>query len=96
MQLMREAYIALNPGVEIEISGGGSGTGINEATSGVIDIGMSSRELRPAEKEALTDIAIALDGVAVIVNTANPLNELSIDQVREIFVGEKTRWNQIG
>jgi len=96
MQLLREAYIAHNPGVEIEISGGGSGTGINEATSGVLDIGMSSRNLREAEKEALTDIAIALDGVAVIVNIANPLEGLSIEVVREIFVGEKTRWNQIG
>jgi len=95
MQLLREAYIAHNPGVEIEISGGGSGTGINEATEGILDIGMSSRLLRDNEKETLTDIAIALDGVAVIVNAANPLAGLSLDQVREIFVGEKTRWNQI-
>jgi len=95
MQQMREAYIAHNPGVEIEISGGGSGTGINEATEGILDIGMSSRELRDTEKEALTDIAIALDGVAVIVNAANPLEGLTLDQVREIFVGELTRWNQV-
>jgi phosphate transport system substrate-binding protein len=96
IQKMREAYIALNPDVEIEISGGGSGTGINEATEGIIDIGLSSRELRDNEKEALTDIAIALDGVAIIVNIANPLNELSMETVREIFTGEKTRWNQVG
>ena len=96
MQLMREAYIALNPGVEIEISGGGSGTGINEATEGILDIGMSSRELRANEKENLTDIAIALDGVAVIVNAVNPLNELSLEKVKEIFTGEITRWIQIG
>jgi len=96
MQQLREAYIALNPGMEIEISGGGSGTGINEATEGVLDIGMSSRELRDNEKEALTDIAIALDGVAVIVNAANPITGLSLDQVREIFVGEITRWIQLG
>jgi len=96
MQPLREAYIALNPGVEIEISGGGSGTGISEATGGILDIGMSSRELRDNEKEALTDIPIALDGVAVIVNAVNPLNGLSLEQVREIFTGEKTRWNQVG
>jgi len=96
MQKMREAYIALNPGVEIEISGGGSGTGINEATEGILDIGMSSRELRDNEKENLTDIPIALDGVAVIVNAANPISGLSLDEVKEIFVGEKTRWNQVG
>jgi len=95
MQRMREAYLDLNPGIEIEISGGGSGTGINEATEGILDIGMSSRELRDNEKEALTDIAIALDGVAVIVNAANPLTGLSLDQVKEIFIGEIVRWNQV-
>ena len=95
MQRMREAYIALNPGVVIEISGGGSGTGISEATSGMLDIGMSSRDLRENEKEALTDIIIALDGVAVIVNSANPLTGLTLEQVKDIFTGESTRWNQV-
>jgi len=95
MQRMKEAYIEHNPGVEIEISGGGSGTGINEATEGILDIGMSSRNLRDNEKEALTDITIALDGVAIIVNAANPLNELALDQVREIFTGEITRWIEL-
>jgi len=95
MQRMREAYIALNPGVVIEISGGGSGTGISEATSGMLDIGMSSRDLRENEKEALTDIIIALDGVAVIVNAANPLTGLTLEQVKDIFTGESTRWNQV-
>ncbi|MCL2501306.1 MAG: extracellular solute-binding protein [Defluviitaleaceae bacterium] len=95
MQRMKEAYEVLNPGVNIEISSGGSGTGINEATSGVIDIGMSSRLLRETEKAALTDIDIALDGVAVIVNTANPLTNITIDQIKAIFTGEVTRWNGI-
>ena len=95
MQRMREAYIALNPDVIIEISGGGSGTGISEATSGMLDIGMSSRDLRESEKEALTDIIIALDGVAVIVNAANPLTGLALEQVKDIFTGEITRWNQL-
>jgi len=96
MERMRDAYIALNPGIEIEISGGGSGTGISEATSGVLDIGMSSRNLREGEKEALEDIAIALDGVAVVVNVTNPISGMSLEQVREIFTGETTRWNQVG
>ena len=96
MQRMREAYIALNPDIEIEISGGGSGTGINEATSGMLDIGMSSRELRENEKEALTDISIALDGVAVVVNTANPITEMTLETVKNIFTGETTRWNELG
>jgi len=96
MQAMSQAYRAHNPNIVIEISGGGSGTGISEATSGIIDIGMSSRSLRDNEKEALRDINIALDGVAVIVNPANPATGMTIDQVREIFTGEVNRWNQVG
>jgi len=96
MQAMSQAYRVHNPNVVIEISGGGSGTGISEATSGVLDIGMSSRALRDTEKGELRDIDIALDGVAVIVNPANPNNGMTIDQVREIFTGEVNRWNQIG
>ncbi|MDR2547716.1 MAG: substrate-binding domain-containing protein [Lachnospiraceae bacterium] len=95
MQRMREAYIALNPGVTVEISGGGSGTGISEATSGVIDIGMSSRELRENEKEALTDIDIALDGVSLIVNPENPVSNMTLEQVRAIYVGETTQWSEL-
>jgi phosphate transport system substrate-binding protein len=95
MQQLRTAYIALNPNVRIEISGGGSGTGISEATSGVIDIGMSSRELREGEKAALNEYTIALDGVAVIVNTANPVNNMDMETVRKIFTGEITTWRDI-
>ncbi|MCL2717796.1 MAG: substrate-binding domain-containing protein [Lachnospiraceae bacterium] len=94
MQSLRTAYLDLNPGMEIEISGGGSGTGISEAASGVIDIGMSSRGLRDSEKEGLTDFVIALDGVAVIVNVANPVENLTMDIVKSIFTGEIVRWNQ--
>jgi len=96
MQKLAEAYIALNPDVDIEISGGGSGTGINEATEGIIDIGMSSRNLKDEEKGALTATVIALDGVAVIINPANPITNMTTEQVRAIFTGEITRWNQLG
>ena len=96
MQALSQAYKIYNPNVVIEISGGGSGTGISEATSGVLDIGMSSRALRDNEKEALKSIDIALDGVAVIVNPANPVTGMSIEQVREIFTGEVTRWSDVG
>ena len=95
MQEMRQAYIVHNPDVDIEISGGGSGNGITEGRSGILDIGMSSRNLRDTEKDNLRDIAIALDGVAVIVNVANPIAGLSIEQVKDIFTGDVTRWNQL-
>jgi phosphate transport system substrate-binding protein len=95
MQAMRQAYLVHNPGVTLEISGGGSGQGIREATSGVVEIGMSSRALSAAELENLTAVDIALDGVAVIVNPANPLNNLTVEQVRAIFTGETTRWSGV-
>jgi phosphate transport system substrate-binding protein len=95
MQAMRQAYMAINPGTEIEISGGGSGTGINEATSGIIDIGMSSRNLRDSEKENLTYTVIALDGVALIVNPSNPINDISVDQIKSVFTGAVTRWSGV-
>ena len=96
MGALRQAYIAFNPGVDIEISGGGSGVGISEATSGVLNIGMSSRALKDNEKETLTGFDIALDGVAVIVNPANPVTGMTTDQVKDIFTGEVTRWSDVG
>lgn len=94
MQALSQMYKTLNPNVNIEISGGGSGTGISEATSGIINIGMSSRALKDNEKETLTGYDIALDGVAVIVNPVNPVKGMTIDQIRDIFTGETTRWEQ--
>ena len=93
MAALKDKYIEFNPDVKIEISGGGSGTGISEATSGVIDIGMSSRELKDTEKEGLNDYIIALDGVAVIVNTANPIVNMTMEQVKGVFTGEITKWD---
>lgn len=96
MVALKDKYIAHNPDVKIEISGGGSGTGISEATSGVIDIGMSSRALKDSEKEGgLTDYIIALDGVAVIVNTVNPIDGMTMEQVKDIFTGEVTKWSDV-
>ena len=92
MQRLRDAYIDLNPGVEIEISASGSGQGISEATEGIIDIGMSSRDLREGELVTLIPVAIALDGVAVIVNPSNPLSGLTIDEVRAIYMEEYLTW----
>jgi len=95
MELLAAVYTEMNPNVTIEISGGGSGQGIEEATSGVIDIGMSSRNLKDGEKDALNEYVIALDGVAVIVNVDNPVSDIDIDTVKEIFIGEITVWREI-
>ncbi len=92
---MVKVYNTFNPDVQIDISGGGSGTGISEATDGVIDIGMSSRDLTEDELAALTATVIAQDGVAVIVNNENPLADLSMEQVKSIFTGEITAWSEL-
>ena len=95
MVIMKDKYLELNPDVKIEISGGGSGTGISEAASGVIDIGMSSRALKESEYEGLTDHIIALDGVAVIININNPAESMAMDQVKDIFTGAVNKWSDV-
>ncbi len=92
---MVKVYNTFNPDVQIDISGGGSGTGISEATDGVIDIGMSSRDLTADELASLSATVIAQDGVAVIVNKENPLENLSMEQVKSIFTGEVTAWSEL-
>ncbi|MDR1668927.1 MAG: substrate-binding domain-containing protein [Oscillospiraceae bacterium] len=93
---MVKVYNTFNPDVNIEITGGGSGTGISEATGGILDIGMSSRDLTADELASLTATTIAQDGVAVIVNKENPITNLTMAQVKSIFTGEVTAWNEIG
>ncbi|MDR1693471.1 MAG: substrate-binding domain-containing protein [Oscillospiraceae bacterium] len=93
---MVKVYNTFNPDVNIEISGGGSGTGISEAKDGVVDIGMSSRELTADETASLTPTVIANDGVAVIVNKENPIENLTMEQVKDLFTGALTKWSDVG
>ena len=95
MELLKEAYIALNPGLTIEIQQSDSSAGLKDGINGICDIAMSSRELRESELEQLIPIQIALDGIAVIVNNQNPLTNLTKEQVKAIFTGETTRWNAL-
>jgi phosphate transport system substrate-binding protein len=96
MEKLREAYIAKYPGIALEIQQSDSSTGINSAISGICDIGMVSRELKPSETEkGLTAIVIATDGIAVIVNKANPVDSLSPEQVRRIYQGGVTGWKDL-
>jgi len=95
MEHLKEAYEAINPGVTIEVQSAGSSAGINSARDGLADIGMSSRELTESELAVLGSIPIAYDGVTVIVHNDNPISGLTIEQVRQIFVGELTRWSGI-
>ena len=97
MELFQTEYARIHPNVRITISGTGSGDGITGAASGIYDIGMSSRELRPAEiGTGLEPLVIAIDGIAIIVHNNNPVSGLSIDQVKGIYTGAITRWEQLG
>ena len=95
MQRLSEAYRELNPDVRIDVHGAGTGHGISAARDGLADIAMSSRDLRESELEFMTPLTIAIDGIAVIVHPSNNIEGLTIDQVREIFLGEVERWEDI-
>lgn len=94
MEKLIEAYKKVNPKVDIELQTSDSSTGIEQATNGTLDIGMASRDLKPEEK-GLKQVTICQDGIAVIVNIANELSSLTIDQVRDIFNGTITKFSDI-
>ena len=95
MEDLIAAYAIINPNAEIELQVSDSTNGMNDAKSGVYDIGMASREVREAEvADGLVPIFIAIDGIAVIVNSSNPLTALSREQVRSIYNGETERWSE--
>ena len=97
MEKLCEAYKALNPDVSIDIQQTGSGAGITSATEGTCDIGMSSRELKQEELDAgLTEMKIADDGIAVIVNLENLIENITSDEVMKIYTGEITNWSELG
>lgn len=96
MEKLQEAYQALNPEVTIEVQTSDSTTGMNMAMEGTCDIGMASRELKDSETEGgLSATVIAQDGIAVIVNKQLNLDELTSEQVMNIFLGEVTSWEEV-
>ena len=96
MEKLKEAYMALNPSIEIEIQTSDSTSGMTDAAKGTCDIGMASRELKDSEKSGgLKATVIALDGIAVIVNPENPIDNLTSAQVKDIFTGAKSIWNTL-
>ena len=97
MEKLKEAYVGLNPSADIQIQQSDSTTGMTSAIEGICDIGMASRNLKDSELEAgLEPLVLAMDGIAVIVNRENPVSAMTLDQVRSIFIGETTDWNEIG
>lgn len=93
MQKLADAYKAINKDVTIEIQQTGSGAGITSTIEGTCDLGMASRELKDEEAaQGVSAETIALDGIAVIVNKENTAEDLSSEQIRQIFTGEITQW----
>lgn len=95
MEKLKEAYEQVNPNAEIEIQMSDSTAGMNAAIDGTCDIGMASRSLKDSEKEQLEGIEIALDGIAIITNSGNSIDNLTTETVKEIFTGEVTMWSEI-
>ena len=90
-----EVYMRENPGRVVNVQGGGSSAGIQAAREGAADIGMSSRELKPEEKDLL-EVIVAWDGLAIIVHPGNRIEELSLEQVENVFAGNIINWSALG
>ena len=95
MEKLIEAYKAVNPNAQIELQTSDSTSGMTGAMDGTFAIGMASRELKDEEAAELNGQAIAMDGIAVIVNNANTVENLAMDQIRSIYVGETTDWADV-
>ncbi len=95
MSMMQEAFMAENQGVTVTYDPTGSGAGITGASDGTLDIGLSSRVLHDDETD-VEAITVCLDGIAIVTNTANPVENLTLEQLAGIFTGEITNWSEVG
>ncbi|OUQ60106.1 phosphate-binding protein [Tyzzerella sp. An114] len=96
-QSIADEFASVEPGISVEVQGVGSSAGIKAAIDGTADIGASSRELKEEEKATgITEHVLAYDGIAVVVNTANPVKDLDSETVKKIFEGEITNWKEVG
>lgn len=93
---LSEAFQEKYPNVTVTYNPTGSGSGITAVTEGNCDIGLASRNLKDEEKNGLTSTTVAIDGIAMIVNTANEVSDLSLDQIAKIYTGEITNWKDVG
>ena len=97
MMGLTEYFKEKYPNVTVTYDPTGSGTGIQQATAGSCDIGLSSRALKDEEKEAgVTETVVAKDGIAIVVNKENTVTELTVDQITKIATGEITNWSEVG
>lgn len=103
-QRWAEVYMQRNPGVVIQVTGGGSGVGIAALINGSTDICQASRSMKDSEKKKLRDryftmgeeIPVAKDGVTLYVHEKNPVSELTLAQIKDVYTGKTTNWKQVG
>jgi hypothetical protein len=93
---LTEGFAEVEPGVTVSYDPTGSGAGITGATDKTLDIGLSSRALKDDEKADVDGTTIALDGIAIIVNNASKVGDLTVDQLKQMFTGEITNWSEVG
>jgi phosphate transport system substrate-binding protein len=95
-EMLAHQYQKKHPERKVEVQPGGSAAGLKAVGSGMADIGMCSRELKPEEAGQFNQVVIARDGVAVIVHSSNPVDRLTTEQIRKIFAGTITNWSEVG
>ncbi|WP_338036428.1 phosphate ABC transporter substrate-binding protein [Methanogenium marinum] len=98
-QLAAEAYMDTHPEADIQVSGGGSSVGVKAVGAGTADIGMASRDLKSSESEAYPELVqhvVAKDAIAIIVNPSNTVSDLSVAQIKSIYLGDSTNWKDVG
>ena len=93
---LTEGFAEVEPGVTVSYDPTGSGAGITGATDKTLDIGLSSRALKDDEKADVDGTTIALDGIAIIVNKSSKVEDLTVDQLKQMFTGEITNWSEVG
>lgn len=93
---LSESYMENNKNVKVTYNPTGSGAGIQAASEGRCDIGLSSRDLKDDEKQTLTQTVVAIDGIAIIVNPQNKIEDLTVEQIGKIYTGEITNWKEVG
>lgn len=93
---LTEGFAEVEPGVTVSYDPTGSGAGITGASEKTLDIGLSSRALKDAEKDTVEGAIVALDGIAIVVNKENPVTDLTVEQLAKMFTGEITNWSEVG
>ena len=93
---LSEAYMEENSGVKVTYNPTGSGAGIQAVSEGRCDIDLSSRDLKDDEKSTLEGTVVAIDGIAIIVNPQNGVEDLTVEQIGKIYKGEITNWSEVG